>query len=114
MDSVVLQVPRQDEGVAAVVPRAAQQQDAAGLEVGLDVLQDPEQAQPGVFHQDYFGQTESGAGAPIDVTHLLRCQDFHARRSREVAHFTQVGARNQATARPPAGPSVDSPPTAQG
>ena len=103
-----MQVPRQDEGVATIVARSAQKEDAPRLEIAVDPLQGLEQLQAGVLHEDDLGHAELPGGAPVDTTHLLRGQDFHVHGPRGVAHFTQVGCRNQGTGLPGCRTGVDS------
>ena len=77
---LAVEVPRQDEGVSSIVSTPAQKQDAPRPEIPLHALQDLEEPQTGILHQDDFGHTEPRDGAPVDMAHLLRGQYFHCGR----------------------------------
>ncbi len=73
-----MDLPRDHHPVAAVVALAAQHQDALRLQRGKPFGQKFHHAKAGILHQDDAGDAHFD-GAPIDLAHLGRGENFHMR-----------------------------------
>ncbi len=63
------QVGQGDQGVAPIIARADQRQDAILLHIAIDIQDGIRQAAPGVFHHLFIAQT-GRIGLFLDCNHL--------------------------------------------
>src|SRR5579863_142751 len=78
-DAHLLEVPRDDEAVAAVVSLSAEDDDAAALEMREAVANEFGDAAASVFHQGKTGDAVALRGEPVDLPHFRRGENIHAK-----------------------------------
>ena len=73
-----VEVARDHEAVAAIVPPPAQNRYSACLEVWVLLPQDTDDLRAGIFHQDDAGDAIGLNGQTIELTHFTCCRHSHS------------------------------------